>query len=173
MTLAGLGQGAQLSTSYLSQVERDRTTPSLATLTALGRILKVDLRYFFEDEADTAYVVRSEHVLSDGTDGLVDTSLALTPGAGDQNLTVNRIAIGPKSSSGPLPTFEGDELIFVLTGFLVVEIGDERYSLGPGDSVHYDAKKPHSWGNERDECCVILRSKVLASLERRPKPGRR
>ena len=59
LTLAELAERAGVSTSYLSQVERDKTTPSLATLTALAAALDVQLRYFFETTDEAAFVIRS------------------------------------------------------------------------------------------------------------------
>ena len=54
LTLARLGEKTGLSTSYLSQIERDKTTPSLVTLTAIARPLNVGVRYFFETEVRQA-----------------------------------------------------------------------------------------------------------------------
>ena len=47
MTLAELAEQVNLSTSYLSQIERDRTMPSLSTLVDIAQGLKVEPRYFF------------------------------------------------------------------------------------------------------------------------------
>jgi transcriptional regulator with XRE-family HTH domain len=47
LTLAGLGEKVTLSVSYLSQIERDKTTPSLSTLMDIAKVLNVGLRYFF------------------------------------------------------------------------------------------------------------------------------
>jgi transcriptional regulator with XRE-family HTH domain len=59
LTLAELSERAGVSPSYLSQVERDKITPSLVTLTALAASLDVQLRYFFETTNEAAFVVRS------------------------------------------------------------------------------------------------------------------
>jgi len=37
----------------------------------------------------------------------------------------------------------GEEFIFVLTGSVKVEIGEEEYDLSPGDSIYYLSTTPH------------------------------
>jgi transcriptional regulator with XRE-family HTH domain len=59
LTLARLSQKANISTSYLSQIERDRTTPSLNTLMGIARAFNVGLRYFFETDDEVARIVRA------------------------------------------------------------------------------------------------------------------
>jgi transcriptional regulator with XRE-family HTH domain len=166
MTLAELGEKVNLSTSYLSQVERDRTTPSLATLTAIARVLNVGLRYFFETPVEPVCIVRAESYRNGDTpDGAVQQR-CLTPESASNKLTVRRIALRPHASYGDLTTFTGDELVFVLTGELKVVVGEEMFVLGTGDSVHYDASQPHRWSNDGDEPCLLIWSQALAVLER-------
>ena len=42
-----------------------------------------------------------------------------------------------------LTTHEGQELDIVLEGHLMVQVGEHREVLGPGDSIYYDSKAPH------------------------------
>src|SRR5690606_4683643 len=51
MTLMELGEAAEVSVGYLSQVERDHATPSLGTLAQIARALGVGIDYFIASPA--------------------------------------------------------------------------------------------------------------------------
>ena len=166
MTLAELGEKVNLSVSYLSQIERDKTTPSLSTLMDLAKVLDVGLRYFFETEAEAAYVVRADQ----GQAGLASDSstacLRLTPEVGSSKIEAYRVVLQPHSSPEQLALFAGEEFGFVLAGELTLSVGDERFILDAGDSVHYDALQPHCWHNAGNEPCVLIWGRATSRLER-------
>jgi transcriptional regulator with XRE-family HTH domain len=166
MTLAGLGEKVNLSVSYLSQIERDKTTPSLSTLMDIAKVLNVGLRHFFETEAEAAYVVRADK----GQDGLAPDSpiahLRLTPELGSSRIEAYRVILQPHASSEQLDLFSGEEFGFVLTGELTIGVGDEQFVLAAGDSIHYDAFQPHGWSNAGDEPCVVIWGRAASPLER-------
>jgi transcriptional regulator with XRE-family HTH domain len=167
MTLAELGQRSNLSVSYLSQIERDRTTPSLSTLTSVAKALNVGLRYFFETEAEAAYVVRA-----DERPGLAAGSpivrQRLTPDAGNSQIKVQRVTLQPGSPPESLERCSGEELAFVLSGQLTMTIGDDHFVLAAGDSIHYDALQPRSWQNDGAEPCIALWAHAISRTERQP-----
>src|SRR5438067_1209804 len=59
LTLAGLAEASGLSAPFISQAERNQTVPSLVSLTALARALRVELGYFMEVPKDKDIVRRS------------------------------------------------------------------------------------------------------------------
>jgi len=166
MTLAELGKAANLSTSYLSQVERDKTTPSLSTLIDIAAALNVRPRYFFETEAEAAYVTRADeaedHLVSDGQ----IARSHLSPEVSANKLASYRVTLRPGASSEQLPTYSGEEFVFVIAGELTGQVGDEEFVLMAGDSIHYDALQPHSWRNAGNEPCIVIWSRATAWLER-------
>ena len=157
MTLAELGEKANLSTSYLSQIERDKTTPSLPTLTSIARALNVGLRYFFEVEAEAAYIVRAAE-----QNGLVPNSLLVRQGLtpeGNPKIQACRFVLQPHALSEQFEPYPGEEFVYVLTGALTIAVGEEQFTLSAGDSVHYDAFQPHQWSNKGDEPCIAIWSR--------------
>ena len=167
LTLAGLGQRTGLSSSYLSQIERDKTTASLATLTVIARALSVGLRYFFEDGEQAAFVVRAAEQAGDRAGAVQpDVWQRLVPDAGSSKFKVCRVIVAPHTSSGLLPEFAGEELVFMLSGQLVIEVDCERFQLAAGDSVHFDASQAHGWRNEGDDAASLLWSRVVSPLDR-------
>lgn len=162
MTLAELGEKAGLSTSYLSQIERDKTTPSLSTLTAIAKALDARLRYFFESKAEAACIVRADKGQDEYVSDSPITRQRLTPEVGSGRLEICRVNFRPHVPPEQLATFPGEELVFVLAGRLSMVVGDEQFDLAAGDSIHYDAIQPHGWSNKGDEPCVVVWSRALA-----------
>jgi transcriptional regulator with XRE-family HTH domain len=156
MTLAELGEKANLSTSYLSQIERDKTSPSLITLETIARSLNVGLRSLFETDDEAAFVLRSSKGTNTPSQRDPIVREPLMPPIGNPEIEVYRITFRPRSASEQIEQFTGEEIIYVLDGELTISIGDEQFILTAGDSIHYDALLIHSWKNESNDFCTII-----------------
>jgi len=168
ITLAELGEKVKLSTSYLSQIERDKTTPSLSTLLEIAKVLNVGPRYFFEIEAEAAYILRSGTEQNNHNSADPVLQVRLTPNTRNNKLEIYRVQLEPHTSLEQLDPFSGEVLGFVLSGELTVKVGDEQYVLSAWDSIHYDASQPYFWINAGDEPCVVIWGRAASSLERLP-----
>jgi transcriptional regulator with XRE-family HTH domain len=168
MTLADLGEKVKLSTSHLSQIERDKTTPSLSTLLDIAKALNVGPRYFFEIEAEAAYILRAGTGQNNHQSADQALQVRLTPDAGNNKLEVYRVQIEPHTSIEQLDPFSGEVLGFILSGELTIKVGEEKYILASGDSIHYDASQPYDWINADDEPCIVIWGRAASSLERLP-----
>ena len=166
MTLAELGEKTSLSTSYLSQIERDKTTPSLSTLTGIAKTLNVGLRHFFETDAEEAFIVRKSGVQENPARDSSIVRLSLSPEAENNKLAVHRATLKPHIPPEQLVPYPGEELVYVLSGELTIAVGEEEFILSCGDSIHYDALQPHSWCNKGDELCVVIWSHSTTWTER-------
>lgn len=166
MTLAELSERANLSISYLSQIERDKTTPSLSTLTGIARVFNTGLRYFFEDGDEAAHVVYASQAENGPGRDISPERVRLTVQAGDAMVEVYRVVLRPHMRPEQLAPHAGEEFGFVLAGELTMVVGDERFTLAAGDSIHYDAWQPHAWTNEGDAPCMVLWARSPARSER-------
>ena len=160
MTLVGLGDKINLSTSYLSQIERDRTNPSLTTLMNIARALNVDPRYFFESGDDTTLVIRAGQVCPPKIINSEMVRYSLSSTDSSDTLQVYRIVIQPHSPPQEFETFSGEEMCYLLSGELIIVAGDETHVLKAGDSIHYDALLPHSWSARGDHNCELIWSRA-------------
>lgn len=165
MTLAELSEKARVSVSYLSQIERDKTTPSLTTLTGIARVFDVGLRYFFETDAHIAHVVRAREEGDGFYPGDSSCQVRLTSEAANDKIEVYRVVLEPHTPLQQLAPHPGEEFGFVLTGELIFTLGDEQFTLAAGDSIHFDAHQPHAWSNQGDEPCVVIWARSPARSE--------
>ena len=155
LTLVQLGQQVGLSASYLSQIERSVTMPSLARLTTIASALDVEVRYFFEDDVSSPCVVKLNHGkrLSGTADAILELLSADPSG---KKIQPYRLVCQPGASRDQPPTYPGEKFGFVLKGRLTVTVGEETFVLEAGDSIHYQTLQPHSWRNEGDEECIAI-----------------
>ena len=67
----------------------------------------------------------------------------------DTNGDLFIIEVTDDSKGGPPRHFhhEQEEWFYVIDGEYIVEIGDERYRLGPGDSILAPREVPHVWAH--------------------------
>jgi transcriptional regulator with XRE-family HTH domain len=156
LTLAELAEKSKLSASHLSQVERDKSTPSLMTLASIAQALEINLRSLFESEGDQIHVARA----ADGPERRGETSqvlrLPLTIPDSSWKLEVDRLTLHPEAPCLEFEPYPGEVMGFVLDGALVLVIDDEQIELEAGDSIHYDANQPYRLCCCDDRPCSVI-----------------
>src|SRR5215216_4783840 len=118
-------------------VYQDRRRPERSTLVA-GEGSKVHAAYV--PAGETRF--RKQHEIR-FTRTLIDIKVSTldTDGA----LSVAEISSLHKGEPGRHLHHEQDEWFYVLEGEYVIEVGEERYEPGPGDSVFAPRKVAHVW----------------------------
>lgn len=156
MTVRELATAAGVSTGLVSQVERGLTDPSLETLRRLSAALGLPLFDLFrQDEAEEVALVRRERRIQvrSPQGGIEYTRVS----AASARLEVLEGTLEPGgASSDARYSHPSEECVLLLSGSLVVEAGDGRYELGPGDSCTFDSRVPHRYVNEGDEAARFL-----------------
>ena len=77
-----------------------------------------------------------------------------------------------------LTTHAGQECDIVIDGYLMVQIGEHKEVLGPGDSIYYDSDKPHGMIAVNGKDCIfyaivlILGIYVLINKRKEKKDGK-
>jgi transcriptional regulator with XRE-family HTH domain len=146
LSLVAVSRRAGLSQGYLSQVERDRATPSMTAISKLAEVLGVPVAYFFEaaqERLPENYVVRQGRrrtVLYPGS--RVRNELLVPDLRGRLEAIRFRAPAGTKS---PTYKHEGEEFGYVLKGRLRVTVGGDTFVLGKGDSICFPSHQAHFW----------------------------
>ncbi len=146
LTIEQLAAATGLTKGFISQLERDRTAPSLSSIARICDALGVRLSTIFEREPAPALVRRHErptietpfstrnHLLSSRDEArfqAVESEVAPGAGAGDE-----------------LTSLPGEmEFVYVLEGSLELRVGDEVHVLNEGDALTYQLAKAHTWRN--------------------------
>jgi transcriptional regulator with XRE-family HTH domain len=155
ITLAQLGGMVGLSTSYLSQIERNKAQPSLATLSSVAETLGVELRSFFEHPAPVWKVVRKGR--GDAfADRSCEVAFELLSSEGVRGrFQPYRVTCRPGMEIDTC-AHPGEEFVFILEGQLEVSVGEEAFTLKEGDSIHYQGSQAHRWRNDLPNECVLI-----------------
>jgi transcriptional regulator with XRE-family HTH domain len=137
LTLEAVGAAAGISQGFVSKLERDQVSPSVASLVAICEAVGLKVGELFEPQGAP---------INFGGEGAEE--FLLTPGS-QTDVEVIRSLIGPGGTAGDdLYSLDCDvEFVYVLAGRLTVVLGDDEHELGAGDSMTFRGRDPHTWHN--------------------------
>jgi transcriptional regulator with XRE-family HTH domain len=153
LTVQQLAEATGLSKGFISQLENNRTSPSLATLHALARALDISAAYLVVEEDQVPQVIRAAErtrVHVGGNTSRVEVLAELPPGL---------------SAGGKRHYHHGEECVVCLEGRVRVLCGEHEHTLEQGDSIHYDGRVPHAVENVGSGVARILIAMTPASFE--------
>jgi transcriptional regulator with XRE-family HTH domain len=149
LTLRDVAERAGVTESFLSQVERDVTSPSIATVHRIARALDLSIAQLFAQDADTGRVVRREARRRVEYPGLKAVDEFLTSNvAGRLQVIMSTIEAGGGTGAEPYTHESDEETVIVLAGVLDLWVGDEHYVLREGDAITFPSRIPH-WNVNR------------------------
>lgn len=145
MTIETLADASGLTKSFLSKVERGRSTASVAALLRISEALRLPLSNLFETSA-TRSVVRAGSYPAIGFGGHDIAEFLLTPQSERRiQVLLSKIEPGGGSGAEPYPLPGEVEFVFVVDGRLEVTFPDGVISLGAGDALTFDPASPRSF----------------------------
>jgi transcriptional regulator with XRE-family HTH domain len=157
MTLRALASRAGVTESFLSQVERDVTSPSIASVQRIARALDLSVGQLFADEPSSGRVVRREARRRVTYPGLRTVDEFLTANmAGRLQVIVETIAPGGGTGEEPFTHDSDEEVVVVLDGTIDLWVGEEHYILEQGDAITLPPRLPHWNTNTGDSPAVLL-----------------
>lgn len=146
LTLEALAAAAGVTKSFLSRLERDETSPSVATLQTVCEVLSLPIGALFE--APEYELVRGGSapgilLVGEGADERL-----LTP-RGQPRVQVVRSTVAPGGNGGAdLYTLDCDvEVVHVIEGAIEVVVVDTTMRLDAGDTLTLSGREPHTWRN--------------------------
>ncbi len=143
-----LAKMAGLSPNSISLIERDATSPSVATLQSLAAALNVRMSDFFEEESPSSVLL-----IKSGNRPMIESKGAIIEGMG-KTLPLQELepfSITLKSGAGiggeQHVAHSGHEFAFCLQGKVEYVIDNKIYLMEKGDALIFEAKLPHLWRN--------------------------
>jgi transcriptional regulator with XRE-family HTH domain len=164
MGLVELGRHTGLSASFLSQLETGRVVPTLRNLARIAMVFSKDLSYFFEAEPAAMFRVhrRKDRVRmpQTGVDPPTYTFESLGYMVPDRQMDpyFAEFVPLPPNVEPKAHMHAGFEVLYIIEGELMLRHGDQEATLGPGDSVYFDAGTPHSYrcaGGKPAEAIIV------------------
>lgn len=164
LTVRGLARLIGVSPSLISQIERGRATPSVATLWSVADALGVSIAELFDGAETTGRDERTGVPVQQHESRRVITLAGgvrwerLTPEPDDE-LDFVLVVYPPGGESCPedaLTRHGGREFGYVVEGTLGVEIGFDEHLLRANDSIAFDSSTPHRLRTVGDETAVAV-----------------
>ena len=138
LTLKEVEHLSGVSMTHTSQIERGMTSPTVGALEKLARALDRTASFFVEDDPlDEVSLVAKENrsVIVNEKNGIRMESL--TSGIAGSSLHFCFLHVTPILGEPPLQSHAGEEAIYVAKGILDVKVGEKKYRLRHGESIHF------------------------------------
>lgn len=140
LTQEELAARTELSKGFISQLERDITSPSIATLMDILEALGTDIASFFNEKANDKVVYRAEDMfLKEEADG--SSVQWLVTDAQKNALEPILVTLPAGCATIPDDPHEGEEFGYVLSGAVTLQLGEQKFRVRRGDSFTF---RPHS-----------------------------
>ncbi|BDZ45620.1 transcription regulator [Naasia aerilata] len=155
LTIAQLAEATGLSKGFVSRLERDETSPSVATLRAVCQVLSLPIGSLFEPP-DSQVVHLAEAPLINFGGSLVEERL-LTPRS-EAGVQLLRSVLEPGSSGGDdFYTIACEvEALHVLSGGVTLRFPERSVELAAGDTLTFAGRQPHTWVNATTAVSEVL-----------------
>lgn len=156
LTQEELAERSDLTKGFISQVERDLTSPSLISLCDILDALGTNLPEFFKEEEDPKQIFSKDDyvVMEDEENG--SEIKWLIPSAQTKSMEPIIIKIKKGGSSRTLSPSEGENFGYVLKGDINLYIGDNSYCLSEGDSFYCGCEVPRRITNTKSKEALVL-----------------
>jgi transcriptional regulator with XRE-family HTH domain len=148
LTISELAKAASMSAGMLSKIENGATSPSLASLQALGKALQVPVTSLFrsfEETRDATFVKAGQGLTIERRGTRAGHQYQLLGHSPHGPVMVEPYMITITHESDVFPTFQhaGLEFLYMLEGNVVYRHGEKTYDMHPGDALFFDADAPH------------------------------
>ena len=145
LTLEDLASRSELTKGFLSQVERNLTAPSIATLEDILEALGSNLSEFFHEEEEKQIVFGTDDFFVDEKE---DYQVEwIIPNAQKNQMEPILMTLYPHKKSHVQTSYTGEEFGYVLSGAVTLELGGKSYRVRKGDSFSFKPSQQHHLKN--------------------------
>lgn len=141
LTLVDLASRCELTKGFLSQVEHNLTTPSIATLEDIVEALGTNLSEFFREEEEPQIVFSVQDFFVDEKDEYKIEWVI--PNAQKNQMEPILLTLHSHERSVELSSHHGEEFGYVLKGNITLVRGNKKYKLKAQETFYLDGSKSH------------------------------
>lgn len=155
LTLEELASRSELSKGFLSQLERNLTSPSIATLSDILEVLGTSLAEFFKEESNEKIVFgKDDYFLDEKAD---HTIYWIVPNAQKNKMEPILLKIPIQGQSMKIENHEGEEFGYVLKGTIRLKLENGPSLLvGKGETFYLDGSRSHTLFNAGKTVAEVL-----------------
>ena len=155
LTQEELADRCELTKGYISQLENDLTSPSIATLIDILSALGTNLKEFFsETETEEKLSFNKNEFIEKQTDEYILNWLV--PNAQKNAMEPLHMKLFAGSSTDEDFPHEGEEFGFVLRGEITLILGKRKVKVKKGESFYFTANKVHQIINKGNDTAEFI-----------------
>jgi len=154
-TMQTVADEAGLSVGFISQVERDLSSPSLSSLINIAGALDTGVEAFMRSPVKPGPVSRHNQrpAYTTGSTAPIYERLSDTFDSSVLNSVLMNL---PPGYSAEEISHEGEEMMFVITGRILCSVDGDTRMLEEGDSIHFPSHLPHRTENPDETTATVL-----------------
>ncbi|HEV7184388.1 MAG: helix-turn-helix domain-containing protein [Actinomycetales bacterium] len=155
LTIEQVALATQLTKGFVSRVERDQTSPSVATLVTLCQVLSLPVGSLFEEaETEIVHLEEAPHI-NFGGHGATER---LTTPRSQSRVQVLRSHLEAGADGGnEFYTINCDvEVLHVIEGQVTVHFTGRSEQLRAGDTLTFSGREPHNWSNRTNAPAEVI-----------------
>nr|WP_283244155.1 XRE family transcriptional regulator [Luoshenia tenuis] len=156
LTQQELADRCELSKGFISQLERDLASPSIATLMDILECLGTDLKNFFNEDSAEKVIFSAEDTFIKTNEELGTTIEWLVPNCQKNDMEPILMTLQPGKCTDSDSPHSGEEFGYVLSGTIQVHLGNQRYRARKGDAFYFPADTAHSISNPGKSAAKFL-----------------
>ncbi len=154
LTLEDLASRSELTKGFLSQMERNLTSPSISTLEDILEALGTNLSEFFHEDEE-------EQIVFSTKDFFVDKKEEyqiewIIPNAQKNEMEPILLTLNPHGTSHEMVSHQGEEFGYVLKGNVTLVRDNKKYKLKAKDTFYINGKKSHYLYNHGNSEALVL-----------------
>ena len=143
LTQEELADRAELSKGFISQLERNLTSPSIATLTDILQCLGTTLGEFFNETPEEQIVFGRADYFEKTDSELKNEIKGIIPNAQKNVMEPIMLTLDPGGETYPDNPHEGEEFGYVLQGTVTIHLGNKIHKAKKGESFYFVPDKKH------------------------------
>lgn len=147
LTQEELANRCELSKGFISQLERDMTSPSITSLVDILESLGTNLTEFFSEDEEEKIVFEIADHFETIDDDLKYELQWIVPNAQKNMMEPILLTIEPGGQYMDDTPHQGEEFGYVLSGVVQVCIGTKKYKAKKGESFYYKSRLDHTIKN--------------------------
>ncbi len=143
LTQEELADRSELSKGFISQLERNLTSPSITTLMDILQCLGTSIGEFFNEAPDEQIVFgKQDYFVKEDTEYKNEIKWII-PNAQKNTMEPIYLTLQAGGSTCPDTPHEGEEFGYILQGIVSIHLGNKTYKAKKGESFYYTADKTH------------------------------
>ena len=154
LTLEELASRSELTKGFLSQVERDLTSPSISTLEDILEALGTTWAEFFKETKDEQIVFKEQDYFVDEQENYKISWIV--PNAQKNEMEPILLEILPDGKSKEIVPHDGQEFGYVLSGRVCLICGKKKIVIKKGETFYIKGDEAHYLENDSKSVAKVI-----------------